>query len=176
MILLLTVISCSNLRDGEVVETIDPVEFMNFVLTDTTDLNLVSDGYNVISDIQILPPPIMPAGEFSDFLLDKLEETDTLFIIEQLEKNTFRIDELEQYGFTVVKVSKAQAGSDEFWNYIYNNFGQGLLTVSKPIFNKSFSKVFVRVGYVCGPHCGGGQEVILEKTAGKWKIKEITGI
>ena len=176
LILFLTVISCSNLRDRAAVEIIEPIEFLSFVLTDTTDLNLVPDRYKIISDISILPPPTIPAGKFSDFLINVLAETDTLFIQDQLrESNTFRTDNLQEYGFTIIKISEIPANTGIDWDNISDNYGQGILTVDRPIFNSSYNKAYVRIGYICGPHCGGGQEVVLEKIDNKWIIKEVTG-
>jgi len=176
MILLLAVISCSNLRNRETVVTIDPIELLNFVLTDTTDLNIVPDGYKVISDISILGPPLMQARKFSDFLVNILSETDTLFIKDQLRQSSnFRTDKLEEYGFTIVKISEVTPNTGIDWDYIYDNYGPGILTVDRPIFNKSYNKAYIRIGYSCGPHCGSGQEVILEKVDNKWRLKKITG-
>jgi hypothetical protein len=169
-ILLLTVISCSSFRDREAVEVIDPIEFLNFVLTDTTDLNFVPDGYNIISDISILGPPQFPAGMFSDFLLTILAETDTVFIIDQIRQRTnFRTDKLEEHGFTIIKITPNK-GID--WLYIYDNIGPGILSVDRPIFNKNYTLAYVRIGFLCGNLCGGGREVILEKKDGKWILKE----
>jgi len=174
IILLLTVISCSNLRDREVVETIDPIEFLYFVLTDTTELNLVTDGYKIISDISILPPPTMPAGKFSDFLVKILAETDTLFIKDQLKQSSnFRTDKLEEHGFTIIKISEIPPETEIDWHYIFENVGPGLLSANRPIFNKSHTLAYVRYGFLCGPYCGSGSDVILEKKAGKWILKEI---
>ena len=176
MILLLTVISCSNLRDRDTVEIIDPIEFLSFVLTDTIDLNLVPDGYKIISDISILPPPVMPAGKFSDFLITILAETDTLFIKDQLKQsNNFRTDKLEEHDFTIIKISEIPPETGIDWDYISDNYGEGIMTVDRPIFNKSYTKAYIRVGYLCGLHCGSGKELILEKIGDKWSIKEITG-
>ena len=176
MILLLTVISCSNLRDRDTVEIIDPIEFLSFVLTDTIDLNLVPDGYKIISDISILPPPVMPAGKFSDFLITILTETDTLFIKDQLKQtNNFRTNKLEEHDFTIIKISEIPPETGIDWDYISDNYGEGIMTVDRPIFNKSYTKAYIRVGYLCGLHCGSGKELILEKIGDKWSIKEITG-
>ena len=176
MILLLTVISCSNLRDRDTVEIIDPIEFLSFVLTDTIDLNLVPEGYKIISDISILPPPVMPAGKFSDFLITILTETDTLFIKDQLKQtNNFRTNKLEEHDFTIIKISEIPPETGIDWDYISDNYGEGIMTVDRPIFNKSYTKAYIRVGYLCGLHCGSGKELILEKIGDKWSIKEITG-
>jgi hypothetical protein len=176
IILLLTVISCSSLRDRKVVEIIDPIEFLNFVLTDTTELKLITNGYKSISDISILPPPTMPAGKFSDFLITILAETDTLFIQDQLrESNNFNTENLENYGFKIIKISEIPSETGIDWDYFSDNYGQGILTVDRPIFNKSYTKAYIRFGYLCGTHCGNGQELVIEKIGNKWSIKEITG-
>lgn len=172
-ILLLLMISCSSFRDREAVEVIDPIEFLSFVLTDTTDLNLVSNRLNIISDISILGPPTFSAGKFSDFLITILAETDTLFIKDQLRLcNNFRTDKLEGHGFTIIKISEIPPNTGIDWDYISDNYGQGILTVDRPIFNRNYTLAYVRFGFLCGHLCGGGSDVILEKKAGKWILKE----
>src|SRR5690606_11870775 len=148
IILLLTILSCSNLgdkntalnsRDSTI--TMDLFGFLNYILTDSTDIGLVKDGYKVISDIELLPPPSFYGPEkFSDYLIKELGEKDTLYIVNQLKgRKNFRTDSLQAFGFTIVKVSDLRDKKidvDEFWNSIHDKYGPGYLTVSRPIFNK----------------------------------------
>lgn len=169
VILLLTILSCSNHRDentslnsSDSTATVDLYGFLNYILTDSTDIGLVKDGYKVISDIEVLPPPSFYGPEkFRDYLSKELSEKDTLYIVNQLKKRMkFRTDSLQAFGFTIVKVSdlrNKKLEGDEFWDTIHEIYGPGYLTVSRPIFNRNFTKAYVRFGYVCGRLCGGGE-------------------
>lgn len=183
IILALAILSCTNNRNNAAIQdstdcltTVDLYGFLNYVLTDTTEIGLVKDGYKVISDIEMLPPPGFFEGTFRDYLSQLLSETDTLFISNQLrELLSFRTDKMSEFGFTVVKVSELRAQKlkgEEFWDLIYRDYGQGLLTVSRPIFNRDCTKAYVRVGYSCGRLCGGGEDVIFDKVDGNWKLTE----
>jgi hypothetical protein len=182
-VLLLTVLSCSNNKSGNVigVTSIDSVEvysLLNYVLTDTVDINFVSDGYKIVSDIERLPPPTFP-GTLSDHICEILSEKDTVHIIRQLKtRKDFKVGGLKKYGFTVVKVSEmdeADLSGEKFWEIIHNNYGPGLLTVSLPIFNVDFTKAYVRVGYSCGELCGGGEDFLIKKINGKWILVDRLG-
>jgi hypothetical protein len=187
IILLLTILSCSNhgdkntsLNSREITATVDLYGFLNYILTDSTDIGLVKDGYKVISDIEVLPPPSFYGPEkFSDYLSKELSEKDTLYIVDQLkERKNFRTDRLQTFGFTIVKVSdlrNKKIEGDEFWNTIHDKYGPGYLTVSRPIFNRDFTKAYVRFGYVCGRLCGGGEDIIMERINGKWTITQHLG-
>ncbi len=184
ILLILTIISCTANKDKKVISssidsiwTTNTFELLNYLLTDTTEIGLVKDGYKVISDLDMLPPPMWTGeGSFKKYLSEVLVENDTLYIIGQLkELNNFRTDELTKYGFTVVKVSDMQAKKmtgEMFWDKIYKDYGPGLLTVSRPVFNKDFTKAYVRFGYSCGRLCGGGKDMIIERVNGRWRIKE----
>jgi hypothetical protein len=187
IILILTILSCSNhgdknasLNTRDSTTTVDLYGFLNYVLTDSTDIGLVKDGYKVISDIELLPPPSFYGPEkFSDYLSEKLNEKDTLYIVNQLkERKNFRTDGLQAFGFTIVKVSDLRdkkIEGEEFWNTIHDNYGPGYLTVSRPIFNREFTKAYLRFGYVCDGLCGGGEDMILERINGKWTITQHLG-
>lgn len=174
-ILFLTVISCSGFHDKEKVEAVDPIEFLSSVLTDTVNLNLISGRYNSISDISILPPPNFSSTNFKDHIISILEETDTLFIIDQLRQSSnFRTNKLEEYGYRIIKVSEMRDRGIDCFETI-DNVEPGILSVTRPIFNRNYTLAYLRFGVICGPLCGSGSEVILEKKAGKWIVKEILG-
>lgn len=184
ILLVLIIVSCTTNKDKKLIsssdttiETANTFAFLNYLLTDTTGIGLVKDGYKVISDIDMLPPPMYTGkGSFLTYLSEKLIERDTFHIITQLkESKNFRTDELTKYGFTVVKVSEMRAmkmTSELFWDKIYKDYGPGLLTVSRPVFNKEFTKAYARFGYSCGELCGGGAEMIIEKVNDCWTIIE----
>jgi hypothetical protein len=143
ILLFLTIISCTRNNDKELTsdsndtfDTLNTFALLNYLLTDTTEIGLVKDGYKVISDIDMLPPPMWTGeGSFKKHLSEVLMEKDTLHIIKQLkELKNFRTDELVKYGFTVVKVSEMRAmkmTGEMFWDKIYKDYGPGLLTVSR---------------------------------------------
>jgi hypothetical protein len=184
ILLFLTIISCTRNNDKELTsnsndtfETTNTFDLLNYLLTDTTEIGLVKDGYKVISDIDMLPPPMWTGeGSFKKHLSEVLMEKDTLHIIRQLkELKNFRTDELAKYGFTIVKVSEMRAmkmTGEMFWDKIYKDYGPGLLTVSRPVFNKEFTKAYIRFGYSCGELCGGGEDMIIEKVNDRWTIIE----
>ena len=187
IILLLAILSCSNqgdknesLNSRDSTATVDLYGFLNYILTDSADIGLVNDGYKVISDIEVLPPPSFYGPEkFSDYLSKELSEKDTLYIVNQLrDRKNFRTDSLQAFGFTIAKVSdlrNKKIKGDEFWDTIHHKYGPGYLTVSRPIFNRGFTKAYVRFGYVCGGLCGGGEDIIVEKINGKWIIIQHLG-
>lgn len=182
VILLLTILSCSNHEDKH--PTLNPINnatiadvygFLNYILMDSTDIGFVNGGHKIISDIEDLPPPsVLETASFRDFLCEELNETDTSYILKQVkERKGFRTDGLQEFGFTIVKVSdlrKEKLSREEFWEIVYNNFGPGYFTVSRPVFNRRFTKVYVRIGYLCGPLCGAGEDFIMKKVNGKWMI------
>lgn len=64
---------------------------------------------------------------------------------------------------------------EKFWEIIHNKYGPGLLTVSMPIFNRDFTKAYIRFGYSCGELCGGGEDMIIEKIGDKWTVSQHLG-
>jgi len=183
-ILLLTVsifTNCNNknsLEQDGTRDSVDTYDLLNYLLTDTVEIGLVMDGYKIISDIERLPPPVF-YGKFIDHVSEALSENDTTYIRGQLRKRKhFNTNGLTKYGFTVVKVSelyKAKISGEEFWEVIHNKYGPGLLTVSMPIFNRDFTKAYIRFGYSCGELCGGGEDMIIEKVNDKWTVVEHLG-
>ena len=49
---------------------------------------------------------------------------------------------------------------------------RGMIRVSKVGFNKDRTEAFVFVEFICPALCGGGNNVLLEKNFGEWKVKE----
>lgn len=140
-------------------DSVNTYDLLNYLLTDTVEIGSVMDGYKIISDIDRLPPPVF-YGKFIDHVSEVLSEKDTTYIRSQLRKRKyFNTNGLAKYGFTVVKVSelyKAKVSGEKFWDIIHNKYGPGLLTVSMPIFNRDFTRAYIRFGYSCGELCGGG--------------------
>ncbi len=49
---------------------------------------------------------------------------------------------------------------------------RGMIRLSKVGFNKDRTEAFVYVEFICSVLCGGGNNVLLEKNSGQWKVKE----
>jgi hypothetical protein len=184
IIILLTIISCSTKKDNQTYTketlTVEIFDLLNYVLTDTVDIGLVKDNCKSVSDIPMLPPPFWGGeGSLKNYLSEVLSEKDTLFIASQLrDSETFRTNELAKYGFKIINIEKLQTktlGMEEFWDNIYKEYGPGFITVSRPIFNRERSMVYIRFGYSCGEMCGGGVDIIMQNINGKWSIKEYVG-
>lgn len=161
--------------------SINLYDFINLVLTDTVlEGRFTERNGKVISDVSMLPPPINTGDQsFALYLSNVLSEDDTLFVKKQFKDGLgFRTDSLRAYGFTIARVSqlrKEGLKGQRFWERIYKEYGRGILTVSRPIFDKTFTKAYIRIGHSCGSLCGGGVDVSLEKINGRWKITETLG-
>lgn len=183
MILFSASLACSGTAQKESSQepSINLYEFINLVLTDTIlEGRFTERNGKVISDVSMLPPPINTGDQsFALYLSSVLSEGDTLFVKEQLKDGLgFRTDSLSAYGFTIARVSELRnegLKGERFWGRIYKEYGRGILTVSRPVFNKNFTKAYIRVGHSCGSLCGGGVDVSLEKINGRWKITETLG-
>jgi hypothetical protein len=176
ILILISVISCTSFQtklSGD-----DYFELLNYLLTDTVNIKLVTDGYKVISDKEFLSPPCFNGKEKNTIeLLSKvLSEKDTTFIRSQLKKSmSFRTDSLAKFGFVVYKASvyiENKYSIDSLFQSVHENYGPGLLMVSMPIFNKGKTKAYFRYGYLCGSLCGSGVDVLLEKRNKNWFISK----
>jgi hypothetical protein len=183
VILFSTSLTCSRTPQNESSQEprINLYEFINLVLTDTAlEGRFTARNGKVISDVSMLPPPINTGDQsFALYLSNVLSEDDTLFVKEQVKDGLgFRTDSLSTYGFTIARVSelrKEGLKGQRFWERIYKEYGRGILTVSRPVFDKNFKKAYIRIGNSCGSLCGGGVDVLLEKFDGKWRVVETLG-
>ena len=90
----------------------------------------------------------------------------------------FLTDTLRNYGFEILKmndIGKLKLAPDSIWGYIHENFGPDYYSVRKPIFNNTYDKAYLVIGYICGPYCGHIISYILEKVNNRWIIKETLG-
>lgn len=156
---------------------IDEFDFLNQILRDTSIVN-APNGTFVISDNDYLPPPMFGEGKEIDFVSQKLSESDTTFLRNQFRsQKDFTTDSLTGYGFVICKVSalRATMKTDSLWSYITDKYNGGYYSVSKPIFNRSYDKAYIKIGYRCGPMCGSGYSYILKRENNKWVIEEFLG-
>jgi hypothetical protein len=159
--------------------SINLYEFLNLVLTDTVlEGRFAERNGKIISDVSMLPPPINTGYQnFTLYLSDILSEPDTLFVKEQLKDGLgFKTDSLSAYGFKIARVSelrKEGLKGKRFWERVYKEYGRGILTVSRPVFDKNLTRAYIRMGHSCGSLCGGGVDVLLEEINGRWKVKEV---
>lgn len=176
IILLISFFSC--ISPQKEVPSDDNYELLNYLLTDTVNIRFVTDGYKIISDKEFPPVPCLAgAGSTIEMLSDVLSEKDTSFLRSQLRKSiSFRTDSLKKFGFVIFKASvfiENKYSIDSLFDLVHKGFGPGLLSASMPIFNKEKTIAYFRFGYHCGPLCGGGKHVVLEKRNNKWFIKKI---
>lgn len=140
----------------------EEIIFINEILSDSTIVGKGLYNHKIISLKEILGPPnIENFSKESDFVMFKLKETDSTYILKQfIGRKSFEFNDLIKFGYKIKNVEAVN---------------EGLLTFSKPIFNASKNLVYFRYGFICGPLCGHGQDLILEKINGKWIVKETTG-
>ena len=55
---------------------------------------------------------------------------------------------------------------------VFFGLGIGILSFSKIYFNKDSSKAVIYYEFICGPKCGVGEIIFLNKTWSKWKIEK----
>lgn len=136
--------------------------FINEILSDSAIVGKGLYNHKIISPKEILGPPSLENfSNESKFVIYKLKEHDSTYILNQFnDRKFFVLNDLNKLGYEIKNIE---------------DIDKGLLTVSKPIFNKTKDLVYFRYGFICGPLCGHGKDLILEKRNGKWVIKEITG-
>jgi len=69
-----------------------------------------------------------------------------------------------------LKEDKDAARIDSFFEKFPD--ARGMIRLSKVGFNKDRTEAFVYVEFICSVLCGGGNNVLLEKNSGQWKVKE----
>lgn len=60
--------------------------------------------------------------------------------------------------------------SNKGWSYFYKKFGDGIKTISAPIFLRNYNYCLIYFEYDCGKLCGHGSLNLFKKENGKWKI------
>lgn len=165
------------------------INFLNEILSDTIGLKLIISKNRLISNIPILPPPILPIKKdtkmsikHSEFISKELKVDDIAFIQEQMKNNSeFDLNNLKRYKYQILDLKKYKKENQNFaWGSIdsiiinYNNEKQnngfGFFSISKPIFNKKLNLVYLRVRDGMG-----GYTIILEKKHQKWRKKTLFG-
>jgi hypothetical protein len=147
---------------------------VKLVLTDTSMYG--KQSHRILSEMPSLPPPNNYDGTYATFVSRILSERDTTCIFDQLKgSGNFLMGKMEKYGFTIVNLDSFQTKfvtKGTFWDRFYEKYGDGFLSVSKPILNCEKTKVFIRVAYMCGNECGGGSDLVLEQFGSSWVLKE----
>lgn len=133
----------------------------------------------ILSETPSLPPPNNYDRTYTSFVSMILSERDTSCIHKQLRgSNHFSTAKMEKYGFTIVNLDSFRSkyvSKEIFWDRFYEIHGDGFLSVSKPILNCDKTKMFIRVAYICGNKCGGGSDLLLERSGASWTLKEKVG-
>ncbi|MEQ9307433.1 MAG: hypothetical protein RJQ14_26200 [Marinoscillum sp.] len=151
------------------------LEAIKSVLLDTSN-NLINREL-ILTDKGNLTPPSM--GEFSSelpYLLNILDESDSAFIKAQFrERKSFSTSQLNSPAIRVLPLSRLNQDSVRTLLEVENI--KGFYTVEMPIFNKTLTKAYLRLGYLCGPLCGHEDEVIIVRTPGteNWIVSEQLG-
>tara|TARA_R110001632_G_scaffold230106_2_gene367160 strand:+ start:563 stop:1075 length:513 start_codon:yes stop_codon:yes gene_type:complete len=154
------------------------LEFLNEILSDTTNLKIISNKEQLITFGKLIPGmmPLHPDGGKSishfEFIADSLEVKDVDFIKRQFEKNMeFDYMQLEKYGFRVFDLQKLRKNRGTFdlydtlaeMNKGFDSFYRTIIT--KPIFNEKKDKAYIMVNNF------GGATYLLKMENGVWKIK-----
>lgn len=70
-----------------------------------------------------------------------------------------------------LKESRRNGGLEAYWDMVYQEYGQGYVALSKPLFSKDYTVAIIAYGYHCGGLCGNGSTFILKKGPdGAWQI------
>ena len=77
--------------------------------------------------------------------------------------NTSELHELQHAHETLREFSERYPGAD------------GLISLSRVGFNKDYSQAYVRVEFIFCPLCSFGEEILLKKQGGTWKVAESFG-
>lgn len=157
------------------------LEFLNQVLSDTTELKILTTKGQLISNAGFggMVPPFLPVDPKNQrktvshwkFISDNLNVSDTVFIKNQVSDNkNLNLNELGKFGFNVFDLKSKLKNNEPFMSEIDSiNDGTenyGILKFSKPIFNKDKN-----LAYLMLEQGSGGNTIILEFVDGKWKKK-----
>ncbi|MGS2765286.1 hypothetical protein [Sinomicrobium sp. M5D2P9] len=161
------------------------LEFLNQVLSDTTELKVLLTKSQLISNAGFggMTPPLLPVDPKNSkktishwkFISDSLKVSDTMFIRKQVSDNIhLDLNRLEKYGFNVFDL-KSKLENNEPYSAIIDSISEGtenygILKFNKPIFNKDKN-----LAYLMLEQGAGGQTLILALVDGKWKKKNKFG-
>lgn len=168
-------------RENIVISNAFKLEFLNKILSDTTELKILNNKNQLISNAGFggMTPPWLPKDPENPrktishwkFISDNLKVNDTTFIRNQVLDNiNLDLNELEKYGFKVFDL-KSKLENNEPFTAIIDSINQGtpnysVLKFNKPIFNKEKNLAYLMV-----EQGSGGHTLILEFVDGKWKKK-----
>ncbi len=158
------------------------LEFLNDILSDTTDLRILSSKSQLVSNYPYIVPPHLPINPINQqksishvkFISEALQVLDTMFVKNQIMNNeALDLSELSSYGFNVFDL-KSRIEDEVPYNDILDEIDSlnkgmenySLLKISKPVFNEKGSLVYIRI-----EQGSGGSSYILENKNGKWSKK-----
>lgn len=192
LILIILLSNCSDKnQSGRTQISIDnktKAEFLNEILSDTTNFKLLPDQNIMISDfnlIQHLPRSVSKNGEFIkvseiEFLSHHLKENDTVFIKQQIKDNNhFNLKDLSNFGYRILNTTELLKDGTSVYDLssivlnnqtktdkLYNGY---FVLLDKPIFNKELNRAYLSVNGL-----NSGTEYLFVKKNETW-IKENIG-
>lgn len=152
------------------------INLIHEVITNA-ELNIIKQETIILSDKDLLVPPTFPKEFSSEFgyIASLLEESDISFIRDQLKKRKrFNTGKLAEWGIQIVETDILDHISLE--DLLHQLGIRGFYSASMPVFNKTMDKAYIRIGYICGPLCGGGQELILKQKDNDWIVYKELGV
>lgn len=165
------------------------LDFLNEILSDTSETRFFKSKIQLISNYSIMMPDRFLNGTFEDpnkefyslvdYISFHLKTEDTLYIYNQFSQNkNLNLNDLSKYNFKMFNNKKCFENNIEYDSILklinienkkYNFIPKDdLLTVSKPFFNKEQKLAYIRF-----QRGSGGETVLFEKRNGKWKHKEM---
>jgi hypothetical protein len=123
------------------------------------EFQLLTANHNLDEEIKLSIAKSFDDPFVNEFLTNKSAAivVDTLSQIAQLDAKDLVIDYLEIVPY------------DKKTNRPYGD-GLGVISFSKPYFNENASKAILFYEFNCGPKCGVGEVVFLERKIGKWRV------
>jgi hypothetical protein len=160
------------------------LEFLNEILSDTTELKILVSKKQLISNAGsgYMTPPFLPTDvknlknsiSYTKFISDTLNIKDTIFVKQQrIDNAELDLNKLEDFGFKIFDL-KSLLKRETPYNSIIEladslNIGTNNYSYVKfsiPIFNKEKNLAYMRIS-----QGSSGAALILEKENGKWKRK-----
>lgn len=151
------------------------LETIKSILLDTSN-NLINEKLILADKGKLTPPSI---GDFThelDYVMHVLNESDSAFIKQQFrERKDFSTSKLNSQQIRVLPIT--QLGQDSIQFLLDTEHIEGFYSVEMPVFNKSLTMVYLRLGYMCGPLCGNQFDLVLTKKleSENWTIAEELG-
>jgi len=161
------------------------LEFLNQILSDSSETKLIYDKKELISNHPLLPPSFLSLDlenltqsiSHADFISETLNVFDVDFIEKQFAKNKqFDLSKISKFGFNVIdirsymesgvkldsitKIAKKYYEKNNIKNY------SRVFYITKPIFNKELNLAYIRIGH--GP---SGMTLIYERRNNTWNQK-----